>query len=218
MVKRTDESKLEQFTRDCLGWAVVIEVEKILAAHWRVAQQNAPYTDLAALVDIEDFTQAYSDIKGDQETVAAVLEIAVQLGYGPQAATKSEVGVLTKEEGLKRHIRYMIQELYHELDNAVETGHYEEIKLHAESLLGVADLTLRPHPELHDLLEDAIEKTERAYRTYVKKAEVEEGRVRKEGYLELADQYLENIGAAEEQAAILNRILKHLQYKKATSE
>ncbi len=218
MVKRYDESKLEQFTRNCLGWAKIIEVERVLAAHWRVAQQNAPYTDVVALVDMEDFTREYVEIRRDQEIIAGVLEIAVQIGYGPQAGSKPRPEVFTREEGVKRHIGNMLQDLYQELDAAVETGIYEEVKLYAESLLGVADLTLRPNPEFHDLLEEALEKTERAYRAYVKKAEVKEGKAIENDFVKLADKYQRDLANAENEIRTLGKILKQLQYKKGRNE
>ncbi len=218
MVKQYDRSKLEQFVQECLKWERIQRVEGILAAHWRVAQENAPYTDVVALVDMEDFTRAYQDIRKDQETVAGVLEIAVQIGYGPQAVSKPEVGILTKEEGVKRHVRTMLEGLYEELNRAAETGIYEEIKLYAESLLGVADLTLRPNPEFHDLLEEALQRTQNAYRVYVAKAEEEERKAIDNDFVELADKYQRELEDAQKEIRTLGKILRQLQYKKGTQE
>ena len=218
MVKQYDESKLEQFVQECLRWERIQRVERILAAHWRVAQENAPYTDVVALVDIEDFTRAYQEIKKDQETVAGVLEIAVQMGYGPQAVSKPEVGILTKEKGIKRHVSDMLQGLYEELNGAAETGIYEEVKLYAESLLGVADLTLRPTPEFHDLLEEALQRTQNAYRVYVAKAEEEERKAIDNDFVELANKYQRDLEDAEKEIRTLGKILTQLKYKKGTNE
>ncbi len=212
------ESKLEQLARDCLSWATGIEVERILAAHWRVAQEGAPYTELAALVDIEDFTRAYKAIREDKQIIAAVLDIAVQIGYRVQGTHEPQGEVLTIEQQVRRDIEGMLSELYEELDTAVETGIYEEVKLYADSLLGFADLTLRPNPELNDLLENTFRKIQESYKAYVKTAEVKEKKAIDDELVELADKYQQDLESAQKEITTLGKILKHLQYKRGTPE
>ncbi len=196
-------------------WGNLIEIERILEAYHRFREEDEHPFELTALVDGWDFRHTYQEIQRDRETVVAVLETAVRDTYALQKYEESRASYIRPEEGIKTELKEMLQDFYLELDAAVATGVYEEIQFQADSLLGMAELTLRPDPDCHDLLEEAVERVERAYRTYAQTAEQKE---RDQGHLELAEMYLGNIGAAEEQADILGTIVRHLRSKRAVSE
>ena len=100
-----------------------------------------------------------------------------------------------------------VQEMYRDLEIAVEEGEYEEIEANAESLIGIARSTIEHNHLLNGLLREVIETVKKGYDAYVRKAEGEEYKIRKKGDTQRADYLLECITDAEERVSELEEFL-----------
>lgn len=142
----------------------------------------------------------HDEVEQRKRVIEDALRKGVRLDYGKmddQAYRHS-----SDNEGITE----MLQDMYRELDAAVESGEYNEIEMCAEGVLGMIRSTI--HPKRTDLLREGVERIKKGYNTYITHAEKEEVLARKQGNEELGDYFLETIDLAEEHVRELQDILQ----------